>query len=97
MNEALIEKAWDDRANISPETGGELREAVEAALSALDRGEARVSEPDGEGGWRVNEWLKKAVLLSFRLNDMDLIEGGPGGAVWFDKVPSKFLGWFVVF
>ncbi|MBZ6377662.1 2,3,4,5-tetrahydropyridine-2,6-dicarboxylate N-succinyltransferase [Pacificimonas flava] len=93
MNEALIEKAWDDRANISPETGGELREAVEAALSALDRGEARVSEPDGEGGWRVNEWLKKAVLLSFRLNDMDLIEGGPGGAVWFDKVPSKFLGW----
>ncbi|MEE4349005.1 MAG: 2,3,4,5-tetrahydropyridine-2,6-dicarboxylate N-succinyltransferase, partial [Pacificimonas sp.] len=92
-SEALIERAWDDRASITPETTGDVRDAIEAAMTALDNGSARVSEPDGEGGWRVNEWLKKAVLLSFRLNDMELIEGGPGGAPWFDKVPSKFLGW----
>ena len=87
-----IEAAWERRNDIGPSTGGEMREAVEAALDGLDRGELRVAEK-AEGGWRVHEWLKKAVLLSFRLYDMERIEGGPGGAAWWDKVPSKFLGW----
>ncbi|MBL26476.1 MAG: 2,3,4,5-tetrahydropyridine-2,6-dicarboxylate N-succinyltransferase [Rhodospirillaceae bacterium] len=90
--EATIEQAWDERATITPATGGVVREAVEAAFAALDRGELRVAEKV-EGGWKVNQWAKKAVLLSFRLNDMTTIDGGPGGAPWYDKVPSKFAGW----
>jgi 2,3,4,5-tetrahydropyridine-2-carboxylate N-succinyltransferase len=70
-----------------------VREAVETALDLLDRGQARVAERGGNGAWSVNQWLKKAVLLSFRLNDMTVIPGGPGKAVWWDKVPSKFDGW----
>jgi 2,3,4,5-tetrahydropyridine-2-carboxylate N-succinyltransferase len=87
-----IEAAWEDRGAVSTETQGAVREAVEAALELHDAGRARVAEK-AEGGWQVNQWLKKAVLLSFRLNDMGLIEGGPGGAQWWDKVPSKFAGW----
>jgi 2,3,4,5-tetrahydropyridine-2-carboxylate N-succinyltransferase len=87
-----IDAAWEDRANVSGGTQGGVREAVETALALLDSGQARVAEKiDGE--WHVHQWLKKAVLLSFRLTDMQIIEGGPGGAVWWDKVPSKFLGW----
>jgi 2,3,4,5-tetrahydropyridine-2-carboxylate N-succinyltransferase len=89
---AVIDAAWDNRADLGFATTGETREAVEAALALLDRGEARVAEPDGNGGWRVNQWLKKAVLLSFRLNDNQVM-GGAGDAAWFDKVPSKFAGW----
>ncbi len=87
-----IDAAWDDRAAINAGTKGAVREAVETALELLDSGKARVAEK-GTDGWTVNQWLKKAVLLSFRLNDMALIEGGPGGAAWWDKVPSKFAGW----
>ena len=89
---SVIEAAFADRERIGFDTQGEVREAVEVALELLDRGEARVAEK-GEGGWTVNQWLKKAVLLSFRLNDMGVIGGGPGGATWWDKVPSKFDGW----
>ncbi|MDP9416221.1 MAG: 2,3,4,5-tetrahydropyridine-2,6-dicarboxylate N-succinyltransferase [Pseudomonadota bacterium] len=95
MNEALrtvIEQAWEERDAISGSTGGEVREAVRSAIDALDTGEARVAEK-GPDGWVVNQWLKKAVLLSFRLNPMVPIPGGPGGAHWWDKVPSKFAGW----
>lgn len=88
-----IDAAWEDRATLGLDTGGEVRLAVDRALAMLDAGEARVAEPDGEGGWRVNQWLKKAVLLSFRLNDNALIDNGPGAGHWFDKVPSKFSGW----
>jgi 2,3,4,5-tetrahydropyridine-2,6-dicarboxylate N-succinyltransferase len=88
-----IEAAWEDRANISTATRGAVREAVEAALDLLDSGKARVAEKSGNADWVVNQWLKKAVLLSFRLNDMATIEGGPGGAPWWDKVASKFAGW----
>jgi 2,3,4,5-tetrahydropyridine-2-carboxylate N-succinyltransferase len=88
---ATIERAWEERQAISSTTKGPVREAVEAALALLDRGARRVAEKQG-GEWRVNEWLKKAVLLSFRLNDMALIGGAPGGASWWDKVPSKFDG-----
>jgi len=88
----VIEQAFEQRDEISTETQGEVREAVDAALKMLDSGDARVAEPTDEG-WQVNEWLKKAVLLSFRLNDMTTISGGPGGATWWDKVPSKFEGW----
>ncbi len=90
--ETTINAAWEDRDSISLETHGETREAVETALDMLDSGKARVAEKT-DGGWQVNQWLKKAVLLSFRLNDMATISGGPGGAPWFDKVPSKFEGW----
>ena len=90
--QSTIDAAWDARAELSPATTGAVRDAVDAALAALDDGSARVAEPDGAGGWRVNQWLKKAVLLSFRLNDNALVEG-PGGANWYDKVPSKFAGW----
>jgi 2,3,4,5-tetrahydropyridine-2-carboxylate N-succinyltransferase len=89
---ATIDAAWEDRANIGPTTAGPVREAVDEALQRLDRGTARVAERTG-GEWAVHQWLKKAVLLSFRLNDMTRIEGGPGGAGWWDKVPSKFEGW----
>jgi len=91
--QSTIEAAWDARDTVGAETKGAVRDAVEGALNQLDSGAARVAEPDGQGGWRVNQWLKKAVLLSFRLNDMAEIAGGPGGANWWDKVPSKFAGW----
>ena len=90
--QATIDEAFEARDNINPETTGEIRDAVEAALNLLDSGKARVAEKQG-GDWIVNQWLKKAVLLSFRLNDMSLISGGAGGAPWWDKVPSKFQGW----
>ena len=88
----VIERAFDAREEITFQTGGETREAVEATLDLLGRGEVRVAERVDDG-WNVNQWLKKAVLLSFRLNDMHAIDGGPGGASWWDKVPSKFVGW----
>jgi 2,3,4,5-tetrahydropyridine-2,6-dicarboxylate N-succinyltransferase len=87
-----IDRAWEERDGIGPGTGGAVREAVEEAIRLLDQGEARVAEK-GPDGWTVNQWLKKAVLLSFRLNPMEAIAGGPGGANWWDKVPSKFAGW----
>jgi 2,3,4,5-tetrahydropyridine-2-carboxylate N-succinyltransferase len=91
--QTAVEAAWDDREAIGLDTQGAAREAVENALNLLDRGEARVAEKSG-ADWVVNEWLKKAVLLSFRLNDMTTIAGGPGGNTnWWDKVPSKFAGW----
>src|SRR5579863_5966219 len=88
-----IDAAFDRREEVGPATKGPMREAVEAALDLLDRGTARVAEKAADGTWRVNQWLKKAVLLSFRLNDMSVISGGPGRAGWWDKVPSKFDGW----
>ena len=91
--ETAIEAAWDVRDTISPATKGEVREAIEATLSALDSGKLRVAEPRGNGEWHVNQWAKKAVLLSFRLNDMAMIEGSNGNGSWWDKVPSKWQGW----
>src|SRR5919199_1556733 len=91
--ESIINGAFDARDGISTSTKGEVREAVDSALELLDKGEARVAEREASGKWKVNQWLKKAVLLSFRLNDMDVIPGGPGKATWWDKVPSKFEGW----
>lgn len=88
---AAIEEAWENRADITP--GHEVRHAVADALALLDSGEARVAQPDGNGGWTVNQWLKKAVLLSFRLNDNRVMEGGAAGEAAFDKVPLKFAGW----
>ena len=90
--EQTIEALWDARDTLSPATTGDARDAVVAALDLLDSGERRVAEKI-EGSWQVNQWLKKAVLLSFRINDMEAIPGGPGGAHWWDKVPSKFEGW----
>ena len=90
--QATIETAFEDPAAISPATTGAVREAVDAALNLLDSGQARVAERGADGNWTVNQWLKKAVLLSFRLNDMAKISGGPDGAEWWDKVPSKWLG-----
>ena len=90
--QAAIDQAWETRDSIGPATRGEVRQAVDAAIASLDSGEARIAEKvDGE--WTVHQWLKKAVLLSFRLNPMELIAGGPGGAHWWDKVPSKFADW----
>jgi 2,3,4,5-tetrahydropyridine-2,6-dicarboxylate N-succinyltransferase len=86
-----IEAAWEDRAAVSP--GHAVSEAVEAALALLDSGAARVAEPDGNGGWQVNQWLKKAVLLSFRLNDNAVVDGGAASAPAYDKVLLKFTGW----
>ncbi len=91
--EATIEKAFDERDGVNTGTRGEVREAVEAALELLDRGAARVAERQADGNWTVNQWLKKAVLLSFRLNPMEIVKGGPGESVWWDKVASKFDGW----
>jgi 2,3,4,5-tetrahydropyridine-2-carboxylate N-succinyltransferase len=89
----IIEDAWDARDSISTTTGGEIRSAVTEALAGLDAGTFRVAEK-GPDGWQVNQWLKKAVLLSFRLNDMVPVPGGPGESThWWDKVPSKFEGW----
>ena len=90
--QATIDAAWEDRDNVGLDTTGPVREAVGEALNLLDGGKARVAEKGAEG-WVVNQWLKKAVLLSFRLNDMTVIDGGAGGATWWDKVPSKFAGW----
>jgi len=89
---AAIEAAWENRAEVTP-ASSDVRGDVEAALALLDSGKARVAEPDGNGGWQVNQWLKQAVLLSFRLNDNVLVDGGSAGAPAFDKVPSKFAGW----
>src|SRR6202051_814746 len=88
-----IDDAFERRDGIGPATKGAVREAVETALGLLDTGQARVAEKSGNGMWHVNQWLKKAVLLSFRLNDLAIITGGPGQAVWWDKVASKFDGW----
>src|SRR6185295_4860224 len=88
-----IDDAFEQRDGINPSTKGAVRDAVEAALDLLDRGAARVAEKGANGHWSVNQWLKKAVLLSFRLNDMSVIEHGPGKAAWWDKVASKFDGW----
>jgi 2,3,4,5-tetrahydropyridine-2,6-dicarboxylate N-succinyltransferase len=89
---STIETAFDARDTVSTSTRGEVRDAVETALNLLDLGEARVASRGDDGSWTVNQWLKKAVLLSFRLNPMEVIKGGPGEAVWWDKVPSKFEG-----
>ena len=89
---AAIEAAWERRDTVTP-ASADVRDVVEAALALLDSGQARVAEPDGAGGWQVNQWLKKAVLLSFRLNDNEVVPGGAAGAPAFDKVPSKFAGW----
>ena len=91
--EATIEAAFENRDEINTSTQGEVREAVEEALNKLDNGSARVAHRESDGSWTVNQWLKKAVLLSFRLNDMETIAGGNGNATWWDKVPSKFDGW----
>ena len=89
--QSTIDAAWEARDGVNAQTKGAVREAVEAALDMLDKGTARTAEKKGEE-WVVNQWLKKAVLLSFRLNDMGMISGAPGGASWWDKVPSKFAG-----
>jgi len=94
--QTAVDAAWENRTKITPATKGETRDAVDTALELLDRGAVRVAEKK-DGKWSTNQWLKKAVLLSFRLNDSELIPGGGdfagGRAAWFDKVPSKFVGW----
>ena len=89
---AAVDAAWEERDNITPQTTGAHRDAIEEALNSLDTGQTRVAEKR-DGGWIVNQWLKKAVLLGFRLNEMETINNGPGGGNWWDKVPSKFSGW----
>ena len=88
-----LDKAFEERDGVSTATRGPVRDAVETALRLLDTGKARVAERQADGKWHVNQWLKKAVLLSFRLNPMEVIGNGPGGAAWWDKVTSKFDGW----
>lgn len=90
--ETAIEAAWENRAEVTP-ASSDVAEVVNNALEQLDSGTARVAEPDGSGGWQVNQWLKKAVLLSFRLNDNSVVNQGAAGAPAYDKVPSKFAGW----
>ena len=90
--QAVVERAWEERDTIDGDTRGDVRSAVDAAIAALDSGESRIAEKIDDQ-WTVHQWLKKAVLLSFRLNPMEAISGGPGGAHWWDKVPSKFAGW----
>lgn len=90
--QAVVEGAWEERDSIGPATRGEVRQAVDAAIAGLDSGDLRIAESDC-GKWTVNQWLKKAVLLSFRLNPMEAVGGGPGGSHWWDKIPSKFAGW----
>jgi 2,3,4,5-tetrahydropyridine-2-carboxylate N-succinyltransferase len=90
--EQIINDAWDNRDNVNAQSTGEIRDAVETALNDLDAGKSRIAEKI-DGAWHVNQWLKKAVLLSFRLNDMEAISGGPHGSHWWDKVPSKFNNW----
>ncbi len=89
----IVDDAFEARDKIGPKTKGAVRKAVNDALDLLDAGKARVAERQPNGEWRVNQWLKKAVLLSFRLNDMSVIPGGPGRSVWWDKVDSKMKGW----
>ena len=91
--EAKIEKAWENKDSITPNTTGSIREAIENTLLALDSGNLRVAERDPKGNWIVNQWVKKAVLLGFRLQDMEQQEGGPQHSTWWDKVDSKFKGW----
>ena len=91
--EKTIDAAWDDRASLSSSTKGQAREAVDAVINALDTGAQRVAERNADGQWKVNQWLKKAVLLSFRLNPNGRISNGPGDGAWWDKVPSKFSKW----
>jgi 2,3,4,5-tetrahydropyridine-2-carboxylate N-succinyltransferase len=91
--ETAIEAAWEARDEISPNTKGETREAIEDTLNALDGGTLRVAERQASGAWHVNQWAKKAVLLGFRIKDMEPQEGGPQGSSWWDKVDSKFKGW----
>ena len=88
----IIDQAWEDRADLSVETQGEIRNAVETVIGRLDKGELRTASKEG-GDWTVHQWVKKAVLLGFRLNGMGLMPGGPQGAQWWDKVDSKFKGW----
>lgn len=90
--QTIIENAWEDAPSLNAQTQGDIRNAVTEALEMLDSGQARIAKKTPEG-WQVNQWLKKAVLLSFRLNPMQKISGGPGGSSWWDKVPSKFEGW----
>ncbi|NNK77895.1 MAG: 2,3,4,5-tetrahydropyridine-2,6-dicarboxylate N-succinyltransferase, partial [Litoreibacter sp.] len=91
--ETAIEAAWDNRDAITPASTGESRDAIEATLNALDSGSLRVAEKQADGSWHVNQWAKKAVLLGFRLKDMEQQDGGPQGSSWWDKVDSKFKGW----
>ncbi len=91
--ETIINQAWDDRQALSAATGGNIRMAVDAAITGLDNGQYRVAELQDGGNWQVNQWLKKAVLLGFRLNPMGAISGGHGGSMWWDKVAPKFEGW----
>ncbi len=91
--ENAIEAAWEARDGITPATTGETREAIEATLDALDSGELRVAERQDDGNWQVNQWAKKAVLLGFRIKDMEHQAGGAQGGGWWDKVDSKFAGW----
>jgi 2,3,4,5-tetrahydropyridine-2-carboxylate N-succinyltransferase len=91
--ETAIEAAWEARDTITPGTKGETRHAIETTLDALDSGTLRVAEKQQSGDWHVNQWAKKAVLLGFRIKDMEIQDGGPQGGGWWDKVDSKFLGW----
>ena len=91
--EKTIEAAFDNRDSVNTSTRGEVRDAVNEALNLLDSGKARVATRGEDGAWTVHQWLKKAVLLSFRLNPMEIVKGGPGESSWWDKVPSKFDGW----
>src|SRR3981081_4109670 len=90
---ALIDEIWENRANLSPANAGHARKPVEEALAGLATGNLRVAEKGADGRWVTHQWLKKAVLLYFRITDAEIIEGGPGKSHWFDKVPSKFEGW----
>ena len=94
----VIDRVFDNNEEVTPDTSGEVRESIETALDCLDKGKLRVAEPLGNSKWQVNQWLKKAVLLSFKINDMGVISGGPQSpnddpANWWDKIPSKFSGW----
>lgn len=91
--ERAVDAAWEARDTITPATGGDIREAIEATLDALDSGSLRVAERLESGEWHVNQWAKKAVLLGFRITDMEAQDGGPQGGHWWDKVDSKFKGW----
>jgi len=90
---SIIDVAWEKRTELNPSTKGEIREAVDYAIDRLDSGALRVATKEEDGSWQTHQWLKKAVLLSFRLNDNVLMSNGPGGSSWWDKVPSKFEGW----
>lgn len=91
--QSIITQGWENRETLKEADSGLLRDAVQAALDELDAGSLRVAEPDGAGGWQVNQWLKQAVLLSFRLTPNSGVFGAPGGSLWWDKVPTKFESW----